>query len=205
MEQEEKDAVIRRYAERLNRLGPTVQTLGWRDQEQQQLRFSILLELGFFEGCTVLDVGCGFGDFYTFLTSKGFKVDYTGIDISPEVLGEARQRHPDLRFELVDLLAGDFEGKFDFVVESGIFNHRLADNDGFVRAMLTAMFEHSTHAIAANMMTDFVDYRDDYLHYYDPGEILRFARTLSRFVAVRHDYPLFEFTLFVHRGSRSAA
>lgn len=204
MEQKEKAEVIRRYTERLSRLGPTVQALGWRDQEQQYLRFSILLELGLFEGCTVLDVGCGFGDFYTYLTSKGYKVDYTGIDINPEMLEEARRRHSGLRFELVDLLAGDFGEKFDFVVESGIFNHHIADNDGFVRAMLTTMFERCNFAIAANMMTDFVDYRDDYLHYYDPGEILRFARSLSRFVAVRHDYPLFEFTLYVCRDSRSA-
>ena len=197
----DREKAIQRYSERLDRLGATVQALGWRNKEQQYLRFEILSTIGDLHGRSVLDVGCGFGDFYTYLNERGIEVDYVGIDISPEILDEARRCHPQIDFRQVDLLVDDFGETFDYVVESGIFNHEVDDNEQFAHDMLTAMFGRCKIGIAANMMTSYVDYRDEYLYYYDPKLIFDFARILSRFVAVRHDYPLYEFTLCLYRQS----
>ncbi len=199
MKENEKKAAIERYNERLARLGPTPQALGWRSREQQALRFSMLAGLGDFDGCSVLDVGCGFADFYDYLVGHGKRVAYTGVDINPRILEVARERHPELRLLERDVLEEPFQESFDYVVESGIFNRRLSDNVGYVAQMLEAMFSVCYIGVAADMMTKYVDYEDEHLFYYSPEEMFRLAQSLTRYVVLRHNYPLYEFTLYLYR------
>ena len=49
------------------------------------------------------------------------------------------------------------------------------------------------------MMTAYVDFREDRLFYYSPEEIFRFSKTLTKRVLLRHDYPLFEFTVYLYK------
>ncbi|GGB23882.1 methyltransferase [Flexivirga endophytica] len=46
----------------------------------------------------VLDVGCGPGTVTAYLAERG--VDVSGIDLSPRMIANARQRHPQCRFEV---------------------------------------------------------------------------------------------------------
>lgn len=199
----ERAAAVQRYAERLAERGPTVEALGWRNAAQQRLRFDVLASMGISAGSSVLDVGCGFADFRQYLSDRQVNVRYTGCDISPQVLAIARTRHPDASLDERDILDEPYpDQSFDYVVISGIFNHRISDNRGFVERTLAAAFRCCRVAIAANMTTDQVDYQDPHLHYFNPEEVLRYCRTLSRHVALRHDYPLYEFTAFVRRIAR---
>jgi len=45
---------------------------------------------------TLLDLGCGIGDFSEMATKKGY--DYTGVDISPDMLQQAQANYPTARF-----------------------------------------------------------------------------------------------------------
>ena len=199
----ERDHVVHRYAERLARLGPVVQALGWRDEKQQELRFRVMADgCARLDGASVLDIGCGFGDFFDYLRARGYDVRYAGCDLSPDVLEVARSRHPGLAVERRDILQEPYPPRsFDYVFMSGIFNHRISDNDGFLRQMLAAAFDACSHGIAANMTTTAVDYEDPQLYYFVPEDVLRYARTLTRRVALRHDYPLYEFTIFLYRDA----
>ena len=201
MKRAERDNVVERYAERLGRLGPVVQALGWRDEAQQQLRFRVMADgMPDLDGASVLDVGCGFGDFYDYLAAQGHQVRYTGCDLSPDVLAVARTKHPGLVLEERDILERPYpDASFDYVCMSGIFNHRISDNEGFLRTMLAAAFRACSRGVAANMTTSYVDFHDAHLHYFSPEDVFRYARTLSKRVAIRHDYPLYEFTLFLYR------
>lgn len=205
MNSEEKEKAIQRYAERLRRLGPSTEALGWRNREQQQLRFDVLTSLtGVRSGESVLDLGCGFGDLYDHFVARGLEVRYTGCDLSADVLAVARERHPGLSFEARDVIASPYRShSFDHVFISGIFNHVLIDNVGFMQRALTAAFEACTTSVCANMTTDQVDYRDKHLYYFNAENVLRFCRSLSRHVALRHDYPLYEFTVCVYRAAKS--
>ena len=197
----ERQHVVDRYAERLGRLGPVVQALGWRDTAQQELRFKVMVDgMRSLRGASVLDVGCGFGDFFDYLHAGDHAVRYTGCDLSPDVLAVARTRHPELTFEERDILERPYPSQaFDYVCMSGIFNHRIADNVSFLRSMLAAGFDSCSKGVVANMTTSYVDYEDAHLFYFSPEDVFRHARTLSKRVAIRHDYPLSEFTLFIYR------
>jgi hypothetical protein len=77
-----------------------------------------------------------------------------------------------------------------------------ADWSRFVQAMLRRMFELCDVAIAFNLMSDRVDWRTPELFHAPAGEMLDFCRAeLSRFVTLRHDYPLHEYTLYVYRDA----
>jgi SAM-dependent methyltransferase len=201
MTPEDRLQTVRRYAERLQRLGPDVQALGWRDAEQQALRFDVLTGmLPDLAGARILDVGCGFGDLHEYLCARGIDAVYTGCDISADVLCVARARHAGLAFEERDIVDTPYpDGSFDYVCISGIFNHRITNNQAFMERTLSAAFRAARKGAAANMMTDHVDYREDHLYYFNPESVLAFCRTLSRHVALRHDYPLYEFTVAVRR------
>ena len=202
MEPWEKQKTIERYQSRLEKYGAGMQALGWRDKQQQELRFAIISEIDDLNGKSILDVGCGFGDYYDYLTERDLQVRYTGYDIVPKLLEVARQRHPEMRFEERDVLTEEVEGSFDYVVSSGVFNHRVSDNDRFIKKMLDRMYKLCNLGVAANMMTNYVDYEEDYLYYYSPQDIFRYCQSLSRYVVLRHDYPLYEFTVYIYKEPR---
>ena len=186
-----------RYDERLRLFGPTTKALGWRDRWQQELRFAVLAEIGDLRGASVLDVGCGFGDLYRFLVGRDLTIQYTGVDINPNLLTIARQRNPQCVFEERNLLQNRYEaGQFDYVFGSGLFNAALENNESFAREMLVEMFRISRYGVSVNLMSTYVDYQEDHLHYYKPEEYFQLGRSMTKYVVLRHDYPLYEFTLY---------
>ncbi len=60
----------------------------------------------FAERCTggaIVDLGCGPGHVAHYLATKGARVE--GIDLSPEMIAEARAAYPDLGFRTADMFA----------------------------------------------------------------------------------------------------
>lgn len=51
----------------------------------------------------ILEVGCGPGQVAAYLASRG--ADVAGLDLSPEMIAEARRLHPKLSFEIGDMFA----------------------------------------------------------------------------------------------------
>lgn len=54
-------------------------------------------------GGTIVDLGCGPGHVAHYLASRGARVE--GIDLSPEMIAEARTSYPDLAFRTGDMFA----------------------------------------------------------------------------------------------------
>jgi SAM-dependent methyltransferase len=62
---------------------------------------------------SVLEVGCGAGDL---LGALGGRAVRTGIDMLPEVIEEARRRHPDVTFQVAEAPALEGLPRFDAVI-----------------------------------------------------------------------------------------
>jgi SAM-dependent methyltransferase len=197
----EKKDVVKRYAERITRLGPVVQALGWRNEAQQNLRFEVFADLiDFSSPLSVLDIGCGFGDFYKFLLNKKQDIKYIGCDISPHVVEIAGSQNKGGSFEVRDISIEPYsEGEFDYVCMSGIFNFRINDNIKYLNETIISAFKFSRQGIIFNLTTDLVDYQSPELFYYNPEEVFGLCRKLSRSIIMRHDYPLYEFTVLVKK------
>jgi SAM-dependent methyltransferase len=197
MNEIEKQDVIVRYAERIRNFGPIVKALGWRDVNQQKLRFKILIECMEIEDkSSILDIGCGFGDLLNYLLEKKYNVDYCGCDLSPDVIKIASKNHKDINFLQKDILIDKFPShSFDYVVMSGLFNYRITDNLKYLKSMVEESFKIARKGISFNLTTNNVDYMDRKLYYYDPMEIFNFCKIFTNKIVIRHDYPLYEFTV----------
>lgn len=201
MNEADKTTIKDRYRERLKRHGAGIQALASGTAERREIRFGVLAGVGDLEGASVLDLGCGLADFYAYLRERGVNVRYTGYDITPEFIELAAQRFPDARFEVRDVQADGIPEKFEYVISSQTFNNRLAheDNMNLMLDVLRLSYEAGTKGVAIDMLTAYVDFQEAHLYYYPPEEIFHFCKTLTKRVILRHDYPLFEFAVYLYK------
>src|SRR5436305_7106638 len=87
-------------------------------------------------GERVLDVGCGTGQLTHQIAERG--ADVLGVDASPEMIGQARQNYPRLRFALQDAASMTFNGEFDAVFSNAAL-HWILDDVGAAGSMSRAL------------------------------------------------------------------
>ena len=190
---------VRIYSGLLEKYGCDVRALDWGSQESQQLRFSVLAQVGNLDGASILDVGCGLGDFLDWAHATGLVITYTGIDLTPAMIELARKRFPRARFEITDLLAYAPATAFDYVVESGIFTFRKQDAFHYLKATVSRMFELCSRAVAFNCLSAWAPGQDAGEFYADPLATVDFCRSLTPWVVLRHDYHARDFTIYMYR------
>lgn len=196
-----KKATVDWYRERLSQHGAGIKALSSGTEERRAIRFDVLTGVGIVPGTSVLDVGCGFADYYAFLEERGCAVSYTGVDIVPEFVQQAKEKYPKLDLQVRDLLKDPVAaGSYDFVVSSQTFNLRFDgdSNLALVTEMLKRMFAAARKGVAIDFVTDYVDFKEDYLVYHSPEAMFRLAKSLTKRVVLRHDYPLYEFCLYLY-------
>ncbi len=203
MKDHDRAEVTHFFSESLRRYGYNPRSLGWIEGTQET-RFRVLAAIGDLEGCSVLDVGCGFGDFYEFLCRKGIKVDYTGVDLNPDFLDIARQRHPDARFITADFEVAKIDGRFDWAFESGVFNYMVSDHQSFVGNMVRRMFKAARKGIAIDFLNNRGSFFSAGLYHPDPADMYHFCNKLSRRVVLRCDYKPSEFCVYVYKDTKEA-
>ncbi|HEY4440343.1 MAG TPA: class I SAM-dependent methyltransferase [Candidatus Elarobacter sp.] len=199
MTPDERDRLRALYDERLARYGHAPETLGW-SKPKHKLRYEILLSYWGLEhapGTSLLDVGCGFGDLYPFARSRGWTIDYHGIDLNPKLIAIAREAYPDAAFAVGDPLVDGIAATYDVIVASGTHNHAAAGRDGYVEATFALFAAHARRGFAVNFLSDRATFTRPENAYADPARVLAAALRHSRRVQLRHDYMPFEFTVIV--------
>jgi len=178
----------------------TVESLGWRNQASQQLRYDALVKVGNLTGASILDVGCGYGDLKAYLDRYFSGVDYIGIDQQPEFIAEAKARYDG--FKHTRFYQSDFSTaalpQVDYVFASGALGYRSRD-DNFHTDMIGKLYGCATRALAFNMLDKKVFPKHDLLLGHDRDEILAYCRTLSPRVTCLADYLDDDFTVLMHR------
>jgi trans-aconitate 2-methyltransferase len=81
---------------------------------------ALLEMLGPRAGERVLDLGCGTGHLTAQLAAAG--AEMVGIDSSPEMVAQARQSYPDIRFEVADARNFAFAEPFDAVLSNAVLH-----------------------------------------------------------------------------------
>jgi SAM-dependent methyltransferase len=189
---------IRYFSRLVEQHGTDPRALDWGSRESQRLRFGVLAGIGPLHGVSVLDVGCGMGDFFGWLTENGLRVDYTGVDITPPMIEIARRRFPDARFEVGNLMDGaPVGGPFDYVFASGLFYLRRTEARDFLQWAVARMFSLCRKGVAFNSLTAWAPRQEEGEFFADPVDTLAFCRSLTPRLLLRHDYHPQDFTLFL--------
>ncbi len=202
MTPEDMRAIVRAYSDRYARFGVSPETLGWGRKDRRRLRFEVLCSLWAFDGASVLDFGCGFGDLCGFLMETRTGVQYLGVDINPDLVDAARRLQPSGRFDVANLLDDSQPIDVDFVLASGVFNDRIGDNWTFIERAFAAFNRVARRGFAANFLSARVDYRYPDAYYAEPADVLNLCYRYSRNVVLRNDCMPFEFTVFVNKDAR---
>lgn len=171
----------------LKDFGDTPQAVRWTPEGQLR-RYETLLQIaGDISQKTILDFGCGKGDFYGFLKGRGIQTDYCGIDINNRLIELAVHKYPEAEFIATDIDEVRFEREFDVVFVCGVFNLRVAGIKESMQEELKKLFRISREALHVNLLTFYTPSRSVELYYVKPEKILEFAvRELSASVTLRH-------------------
>lgn len=150
--------IERYYTQKIKNHGPTPLGVDWSCQPTQELRFVQLLRLCDFAGPFSLnDIGCGYGAMLAFLAKRYRRkpIDYLGVDLSPAMIAQARQRWR-MRRDTQFVVANTSPRTADYSVASGIFNVKLDQPEAlwtqFIEKTLTAMHATSRRGFAVNFL-----------------------------------------------------
>ena len=201
-------STIERYSERYKNLGRHVHTLGWGNEQQQNHRFSQVFRTTELNGKHILDIGCGFGDFFTSCVDDNCKLkNYTGWDINPDLISEAKKQYPKLNFAVVNLAEQEeIMSVAQIGVMLGVLNLNFKDtydNLEFSKMMIKKAFSAVTESLVVDFLSIYLtpNYpEEDFIFYHDPAEMLAFALELTPNVRLMHDYapiPQKEFMLIL--------
>ncbi|MFH1648701.1 MAG: class I SAM-dependent methyltransferase [Patescibacteria group bacterium] len=79
---------------------------------------------------SVLDLGCGNGRFYQFISKKYPNIEYMGIDTNNDLLDEAREKYGNEKFLNLDIFSDfkEIKDRYDLVVGFGVTHHIPDEN-----------------------------------------------------------------------------
>ncbi len=191
------------YQKKFQKFGVSPKSLLWKEKGAAHQRFRQFWSEIDFNNKSVLDVGCGFGEFAKFTTKKFTNVNYTGIDIVPEFIAEAKKLYPEHSFAVSNYLSDKIEGSYDIVVASGILNSNVYNNMEYRKDAIEKLFKLSKSVTAFNMLGAYPqpeNREESNVWYADSLEILKHCLTITRRVILRHHYSPHDFTVFMYKA-----
>jgi ubiquinone/menaquinone biosynthesis C-methylase UbiE len=204
LSKDEIGKVVRAYEGRIAEHGFDVAALKSGGLGKQFVRHSTHAQIFDLDGRRIVDIGCGIGMFYHFLRNKKINIkDYIGVDIVEAFLEYNRQTYPEAKFLNIDILCDPIESlQPDVVFMSQLFNAQYdnSDNEAIARAAIERFFAIAREGVVIDFMSTYVDYREAQHHYFEPEAMLRFAKGLTRYASLRHDYLPFEFSLVLRKA-----
>lgn len=141
---------------------------------------------------TVADLGCGGGDIAErvrqLLKSKGLKPEVIGIDANANIVGIAREKHPAIHFDAINIFSETFARlQFD-VVTATLFLHHFDSRK--LAAFIRQLLSQTRVGIVIN---------DIHRHWFAFHSIRLLTRMFSRSAMVRHDAPVSVLRAFSRR------
>ena len=179
---------------------PDYQKQGWPSRAHQEARFSGFTEYHDLTGTSVLDVGCGLGDFFGFL--GGRYAFYAGIDCSPEMITRCNERYPRLNTAFVVNTIDQVQGQYDYVVSFGIHSINVPDVVQRMRATTRRQFalcRIAAHVSLLGTHTPLAAGTDPRIKAWDVRTLLDLALSITPYVCLRTDYAASDVGLTLYR------
>lgn len=192
------------YTKKIKTHGATPLGVDWNSKESQLTRFFQLSKIIKSDNSTVNDIGCGYGDYINFLDKYFKDIDYTGYDLSREMIMSANNLYPKNKFIHISNL--NQISNADFSIASGIFNVKLNNSNStwltYILNSLNKINRKSEKGFSFNLLTKYSEkkYMKKYLYYADPLILFDYCKKkFSKNVCLNHDYDLYEFTILVKK------
>lgn len=178
MDELAKEYVIDFFTKRLVHFKDSPESVGWT-QTGQLLRYNAVLKLINPDGKSLLDFGCGKGDFYGFLKAKGIKCDYTGIDINPSLIELAIKKYPETFFYVKDIEMETLDRNFNYTLAIGVFNLAIQNIKELMERCLKIIFQHTDEKLILTCLNSKTKLKDISVTYFTVEELEKIAKKLT--------------------------
>lgn len=187
---------IRSYSKSYEKFDGGIKSLQWSSYKAAAIRYKNLVENIDFEGKTVLDVGCGFGDVIPFIVAKTSNFQYTGVDLLEVFTNEAQKRYPEFEFIAKDFFTTTIK-TYDIVLCSGALNGKSTQPIKDRSIKIKKLFEHTNDTLVFNMAGGIkISNSDTSRVVYVPStEILNYCLTLTTKIIFKQHYHKKDFTI----------
>lgn len=169
------DRDVERHYNRMSQIcGNSISAVGWYSRKTQWRRFDILASDGFIPGATLLDVGCGLGDWVDYQKRSALPpIRYTGIDLSSGMLEIARRRFPNEIFQQNSFFS--YTAQTDYLIASGTFNRSVPNPIAYISSVIQHGTSLTIIRFSFNLLinTPKNTGKSDEFMYFDPQDILR--------------------------------
>ncbi len=202
---DDSSKIKKEYQENFKKFGIDPKSLAWKRLGASHQRFRQIWAEIDFDGKSVLDVGCGFGEMAKFLQKRYKRVNYTGVDIVPEFIKVAKENYPQFQFEVRDYFENPHEARFDVVMASGALNSNVENNMEYRKKAIKVMFEHAKKVFVFNMSGGHPQPKNKpkgKVWHADSLKVLEYCLSLTRRVVLRHHYHPKDFTIFMYKGGK---
>ena len=199
----ERATVLHYHRHRLAAHGSQApEALGWRAAESQRKRFEVIAQVADFNGCSVLDLGCGTGDLAAYLSERFSDLRYLGIDQMPEFIETARQRFT-AQAEHTAFALAHFDSaplpSADIVVACGALGYRCA-NPHWAFNVVARMYAAAGQVFVFTLLDAAVFPEHPLLVGHDIDEMAAFCRKLAPRVEVLRGYAPDDATIVMRRA-----
>ena len=195
-------ATVERYSKRFEVHGDSPKSLGWGSKKDQLIRFKqIALSNLDFKEKSIIDIGCGFGDFLEFLIKNNYQFkNYIGVDINNDLITFAKNKFKNTKktaFKRHNILEDSLKNKSvaNIGIMIGLLNFKLKDksaNQEYSRLMIEKAFS----LVSDYLIIDFLSaekcksYKgDNWTFHHDLTFVTKIALSLTNNFIIKHDYP----------------
>jgi len=175
--------------------------VGWPSKEEQYKRFDVLLKIGFKEGDTVLDFGCGLGALYEYMTKKYDDFEYIGVDINDEFIEKCKQTYPHIIFKKINDIK-NVKQSYDWFIASGAFTVYTPIKN--MMETIKVAFSQAKYGVAVNFLESTHAKNSDLqaIRGYDKEEIYKtFSQEFEKpnIVKLIDEYVKNDFTIYIKK------
>lgn len=179
----------------------TIEAVGWRSHDALTKRWSVILTEIYSlirdkEKFSILDVGCGNARFCGVLkTEFGIRLSYTGLDIVPQFIEEAKLTFPDAKFicdsaeNIEKVFASE---KFDIVMENGALSFSrtgIGEDWNYYMGVIDQMWGLAQKGVILTLLSNLCRDRDSNgMLYYCPQDLMKMVLDKTRRFTIKHDY-----------------
>ena len=180
----------------------TSEAVGFENRESQWNAYRIISQYIDPEG-SVLDFGCGRGDFKSFFLDEfSYDLDYTGIDMNKQLIDAGLNVNPSYNLKHIDW--SKLNESADWCISIGSHdvrydaNLKLSDKEYLIES-IKKMYNSANQGIAIMLASDILQ-QDDGIITWNAGELLNDILKDFRTAIVDHSFSDALFTLIIYKN-----
>lgn len=157
------------------------------------------------EGDSVLDFGCGRGDFKAVYESEsGNELDYIGLELNQSMIDASAELYPNFDIQKTDWFKIPSALMADWCVNIHSLNLRYdadltQDDTQYKHATIEQMYKHANKGVIVMLASDIIS-KDDGLLATNPGDLLNWAQQNFGNVALDHTFSDELFALIIYKS-----